>query len=168
MEKEKRLLDLQKWFNPKHYKRLWNVGPPGALLTGLIVYTTLKIDTFLGLPLINFSDFWQKILMVLTGLEGMIILLWILFSLPPKERGIKLSKRGIYSFIRHPVYTVIIFHLPVFYALLFRSFGVLLVIPAIYIFWSKTIVREEEYLVGIFGEDYVDYMREVPRFIPWK
>ena len=65
MEKEKRLLDLQKWFNPKHYKRLWNVGPPGALLTGLIVYTTLKIDTFLGLPLINFSDFWQKILMVL-------------------------------------------------------------------------------------------------------
>ena len=23
------MLDLKNWFNPKHYKRLWNVGPPG-------------------------------------------------------------------------------------------------------------------------------------------
>jgi protein-S-isoprenylcysteine O-methyltransferase Ste14 len=28
-------------------------------------------------------------------------------------------------------------------------------------------VREEEYLVGIFGQEYLDYMDEVPRFIPW-
>jgi protein-S-isoprenylcysteine O-methyltransferase Ste14 len=28
--------------------------------------------------------------------------------------------------------------------------------------------KEEEYLVGIFQEDYVDYMAKIPRFIPWR
>jgi protein-S-isoprenylcysteine O-methyltransferase Ste14 len=28
--------------------------------------------------------------------------------------------------------------------------------------------KEEEYLVGIFGEDYVDYMAKIPRFVPWR
>ena len=166
--KEKPVLDLHKWFNPKHYNRLWNVGPPGALLTGIVVYIMLRADIIFDFRLIGISDFWLNLLMFLTFLEGIIILFWILFSLPPKERGIKLSKRGIYAFIRHPVYTVIMFHFPIFYFLLFRSFGGLLVVPVIYLFWTKIIVREEEYLVGIFGQDYVDYMREVPRFIPWR
>ena len=33
--------------------------------------------------------------------------------------------------------------------------------------WIKIVQKEEEYLVGIFGEEYLDYMDEVPRFIPW-
>jgi protein-S-isoprenylcysteine O-methyltransferase Ste14 len=28
--------------------------------------------------------------------------------------------------------------------------------------------RKEEYLVGMYGEDYVDYMAKIPRFIPWR
>ena len=162
------MLDIHRWFDPKHYNRLWNVGPPGALLTGIMVYVILRVDTALNLPKVGIADFWLNLLIFLTFLEGVVILFWILFSLPPKERGIKLSKRGIYAFIRHPVYTVIIFHFPILYFLFFRSFGGLLMVPAIYLFWKKIIVREEEYLVGIFGQDYVDYMREVPRFIPWK
>ena len=163
------MLDIHRWFDPKHYNRLWNVGPPGALLNGNngLCYTESRYR-FSFSQNVGIADFWLNLLIFLTFLEGVVILFWILFSLPPKERGIKLSKRGIYAFIRHPVYTVIIFHFPILYFLFFRSFGGLLMVPAIYLFWKKIIVREEEYLVGIFGQDYVDYMREVPRFIPWK
>ena len=158
------MLDLHKWFNPKHYNRLWNVGPPGALLTGMMVYTMLRADIIFDFRLIGISDFWLNLLMFLTFLEGIIILFWILFM----DANSYIFQKELNAFIRHPVYTVIMFHFPVFYFLLFRSFGGLLIVPVIYLFWTKIIVREEEYLVGIFGQDYVDYMREVPRFIPWR
>ena len=27
------MLDLKRWFNRKHYLRLWNVGPPGLVFS---------------------------------------------------------------------------------------------------------------------------------------
>lgn len=168
MGKEKPVLDLKSWFNPKHYNRLWNVGPIGALTTGLGSALILTIDNQLNFVKINISSWWTTTLILLTAIELLIILFWILFSLPPKKRGKTLSKKGIYAFIRHPVYTTIIYHFPIIFALRAKSLLLLLFIPVYHFFWSKLVLREEEYLVGIFGQDYVDYMNEVPRFIPWK
>ena len=91
-----------------------------------------------------------------------------LFSLAPKNHDGLFSKKGIYAIIRHPIYTVVIFHLPIIVALFYKSFVLLFFLPAHYIFWSHLVEREEEYLVGIFGEDYVDYMAKIPRFVPWR
>ena len=44
-------------------------------------------------------------------------MIWVLFSLPPTKRGKILSKQGVYAFIRHPIYTTIIFHLNVLFRL---------------------------------------------------
>jgi protein-S-isoprenylcysteine O-methyltransferase Ste14 len=44
----------------------------------------------------------------------------------------------------------------------------LFLVPLQYLLWSKIVVKEEEYLVGIFGQEYIDYMSNVSRFIPWK
>jgi protein-S-isoprenylcysteine O-methyltransferase Ste14 len=168
LEKEKPVLDLKKWFNPKHYNRLWNVGPIGALATGLSNSLILAIDAQLDLAKINMSGKWTTILTALIIIDLLIVLFWILFSLPPKDRGKTLSKKGIYAFIRHPVYTTLIYHFPIIFALNYKSFLLLFFVPIYHFFWSKLVVKEEEYLVGIFGQDYVDYMREVPRFIPWR
>ena len=168
LEKEKPVLDLKKWFDPKHHDRLWNVGPTGALVTGVTTFLVLDIDARLDFVKMGMSDKWITILMALTLIELLIILIWILFSLPPKDRGRTLSKKGIYAIIRHPVYTTIIYHFPIIFAFNYRSFLLLLFVPIYHFLWSKLVVREEEYLVGIFGQDYVDYMREVPRFIPWR
>jgi protein-S-isoprenylcysteine O-methyltransferase Ste14 len=29
------------------------------------------------------------------------------------------------------------------------------------------VAAEEEYLISIFGQEYLDYMSHTPRFIPW-
>jgi protein-S-isoprenylcysteine O-methyltransferase Ste14 len=167
LEPEKQVLDLKKWFNSKHYLRLWNVGPPGLLFSVAIVHGLHHAEQALLLKTFSLSSGWLWGLMTIVELDAIVLLVWVLFSLPPKERGIKLSKKGIYGFIRHPIYTAIVYHMPILYALSWGSFLILFFLPVHHIIWGKLVGREEKYLVGIFGQEYLDYMNEVPRFVPW-
>tara|TARA_A100000164_G_scaffold367442_1_gene389415 strand:+ start:646 stop:1134 length:489 start_codon:yes stop_codon:yes gene_type:complete len=162
------VLDLKNWLNPKHYNRLWNVGPPGLILSLCLIYTTHLIEIFFNMKKYELSPPWFYALFFLVLAEAVLILVWVLFSLPPTKRGKNLSKKGIYAFMRHPTYTTIIFHLNVLFSLWWGSFLIIFLIPIQYLFWSKIIIREEEYLVGIFGQEYIDYMSNVSRFVPWK
>jgi len=167
LEPEKQVLDLKKWFNSKHYLRLWNVGPPGFLFSVAIVHGLHYAEQALLLKTFSLSSGWLWGLMTIVELDAIVLLVWVLFSLPPKKRGIKLSKKGIYGFIRHPIYTAIVYHMPILYALSWGSFLILFFLPVHHIIWGKLVGREEKYLVGIFGQEYLDYMNEVPRFVPW-
>ena len=161
------MLDLKKCLNPKHYSRLWNVGPPGLVFSLLAVHGLRQLEQAFGLKTFSLGEQWVWVLTALTALDALVLLGWVLFSLPPKNRGRKLSKKGIYSLIRHPIYTVIIYHMPILYALSWGSFLLLFFLPLHHIIWVKIVQKEEEYLIGIFGQEYLDYMDEVPRFIPW-
>ena len=162
------MLDLKNWLNPKHYNRLWNVGPPGLMFSLCLIYTTHWIEMSFNMKKYELSPPWFYALFFLVLAEAVLILIWVLFSLPPTKRGKSLSRQGVYALIRHPIYTTIIFHLNVLFSLWWGSFLIIFLIPIQYLFWSKIIIREEEYLVGIFGEEYIDYMSNVSRFVPWK
>lgn len=162
------MLDLKNWLNPKHYNRLWNVGPPGLIFSLCLIYITHWIEMSFNMKKYELSPPWFYALFFLVLAEAVLILIWVLFSLPPTKRGKILSRQGVYAFIRHPIYTTIIFHLNVLFSLWWGSFLIIFLIPIQYLFWSKIIIREEEYLVGIFGEEYIDYMSNVSRFVPWK
>ena len=43
------MLDLKNWFSPKHYKRLWNIGPPGLIASLLLIYLTLRYEAAFNL-----------------------------------------------------------------------------------------------------------------------
>ena len=162
------MLDLKNWLNPKHYNRLWNVGPPGLIFSLCLIYTTHWVEMSFNMKKYELSPPWFYALFFLVLAEAVLILIWVLFSLPPTKRGKNLSRQGVYAFMRHPIYTTIIFHLNVLFSLWWGSFLIIFLIPIQYLFWSKIIIREEEYLVGIFGEEYIDYMSNVSRFVPWK
>ena len=168
LEKETPMLDLKNWLNPGHYSRLWNVGPAGFLMSLFLIYLIHTIEISMMFKTFELEGFWFLTLVLITAADFFILMVWVLFSLPPKNRGIKLSRVGIYGYIRHPIYTAIIYHLTIFCALFWGSYALLFFIPFHHALWSKIVIREEEYLVGIFGQDYVDYMSDVPRFIPWK
>jgi protein-S-isoprenylcysteine O-methyltransferase Ste14 len=79
----------------------------------------------------------------------------------------KLLKDGIYGWIRHPRYVEV--HLITFgYAFFANYFGAYLVvflgIPFIYL----VALLEERELRDRFGETYVEYCRQVPRFVPYR
>ena len=162
------MLDLKNWLNPNQYKRLWNVGPPGLVFSVFLIYMVHEIELYFNMKTYELTAFWFYSLFILVLAEAVFILFWVLFSLPPKNRGKSLVKEGIYAFIRHPVYTTIIFHLNILFSLWWGSFLLIFLIPIQYLFWSKIIIKEEQYLVGIFGQEYIDYMSNISRFIPWK
>ena len=162
------MLDLKNWFNPKHYDRLWNVGPPGLMFSVFLIYIVREIELFFNMKTYELSAPWFYVLFALVLGEAIFILFWVLFSLPPQNRGKNLAIEGVYALMRHPIYTTIIFHLNILFSLWWGSFLIVFLIPIQYLFWSKIIIKEEQYLVGIFGQDYIDYMSNVSRFIPWK
>jgi len=77
----------------------------------------------------------------------------------------KLLSEGIYGRIRHPRYVEVLL-LSLAYALFANYLGtyvmVLLLVPAIYL----VVVIEERELRERLGEEYEEYCRRVPRFIP--
>ncbi len=162
------MLDLKNRFNLKHYNRLWSVGLPGLIFSLCLIYTTHWIEIFFNMKKYELSPAWFYALFFLVLAEAVFILVWVFFSLPPTKRGKGFCREGVYSVMRHPTYTTIIFHLNVLFSLWWGSFLLIFLVPIQYLFWSKIIIREEEYLVGIFGEEYIDYMSNVSRFVPWK
>ena len=103
------MLDLKNWFNPKHYDRLWNVGPPGLMFSVFLIYIVREIELFFNMKTYELSAPWFYVLFALVLGEAVFILFWVLFSLPPKNRGKSLCKNGIYSFVRHPFIPLLFF-----------------------------------------------------------
>jgi protein-S-isoprenylcysteine O-methyltransferase Ste14 len=84
----------------------------------------------------------------------------------PKEKITKLVTWGVYSKIRHPIYTAYIMgYFGAFFIL--KSFWTLLPIFIFFLIFYDAAKKEEKFLLSKFGKDYEDYMKKVPwRFIP--
>jgi protein-S-isoprenylcysteine O-methyltransferase Ste14 len=78
----------------------------------------------------------------------------------------KLVTKGVYRYVRHPLYTGVFLLLPGVF-LLRPTFSILLfvLITAIYIEIGSRL--EEQKLIKIFGEDYVRYRNSVKRYFPF-
>ena len=103
-----------------------------------------------------------------------VLLLWTLRSLGKNltdtvvtRRAHTLVSHGPYRWVRHPFYGCI--------ALMILAIAVtmanLFVLAAGVVVLLLLVIRtgtEEEKLVERFGDDYRDYMRRTPRFVPWR
>ena len=80
----------------------------------------------------------------------------------------RLATDGLYSFVRHPQYTGLflalfgegVVHWPTFF-----SVGLF---PIIVIAYTLLARKEEQKVIQQFGEEYLEYKRHVPMFIPLK
>ena len=82
------------------------------------------------------------------------------------EKTSKLVKTGIYKYIRHPMYS----------SLIFLTWGIYLKNPdwilfpvAVIssVFLLLTAVTDEKECIGYFGDEYIEYTRKTKRFIPF-
>lgn len=84
----------------------------------------------------------------------------------PKPRPASLLvQRGIYSLMRHPLYTSVVLA-SMGWALIWQSLPALIAALASGSFFDAKARREERWLAAQFPE-YADYSRRVRRFIPW-
>ena len=84
------------------------------------------------------------------------------FPKPPEKA--QLVRRGIFSLIRHPIYTGVMFA-SLGWALVWQSWPTLLMALVLILFFDAKARREEEWLREKFSE-YGEYEKCVKRFIP--
>ncbi|MDP2306196.1 MAG: isoprenylcysteine carboxylmethyltransferase family protein [Pseudomonadota bacterium] len=88
---------------------------------------------------------------------------------PTAGRTMKLVRTGIYAYCRNPsVIGKTLGVLAVGFALNSFAFCFVLVPILLALSLVEKVVRQEPQLIEIFGDDYRQYCKEVPLFIPWK
>jgi protein-S-isoprenylcysteine O-methyltransferase Ste14 len=147
--------------------------PPKELRALFIVhYAPLLLIILIG-PLTAFFGIWKiPIGMIFSIVLGIVVFLlgtyvyfkWELFW-QKTYRG-QLVTNGIFKYIRHPHYTSLLivgFGLALFFCSLAALLVATIAVPIM--IWS--IVDEEKLLIKQYGEEYKEYMKNVPwRIIP--
>ena len=78
----------------------------------------------------------------------------------------ELVNKGVYRYIRHPMYTAFLIW-TVAQAMLLPNWMVGLCAPTVLVaLLAVRIPREEQMMIETFGDDYRDYMKRTARFIP--
>jgi len=77
----------------------------------------------------------------------------------------ELVTHGIYRFVRHPQYTG--FGLMIIgFLVQWPTIITLLMAPILMIMYAKLAKKEEKTMIALFGDEYLEYSKQVPAFIP--
>lgn len=77
----------------------------------------------------------------------------------------KLVKTGIYRFVRHPQYSGFILSI-IGFLVQWPTIITLIMAPLLLIMYIRLARKEEKVMIDTFGEEYIEYMKKVPGFIP--
>jgi protein-S-isoprenylcysteine O-methyltransferase Ste14 len=156
----------------RHASRLRTAALALAVLyfAGAILYALLPgWVMFFSIPLPD----WFRVVMVGVAALGILFVSWGYWVLgknwAPSVSGVKkdsvLVTAGLYGFVRHPIYSGAFIFLT---ALSLVTANLLILLPtlALLTLLYASIGEEEAMLVDRFGDEYREYMKRTPRFIP--
>ena len=162
---------------PRYPNGIWVSS--ALLMTGLIwiFFILIPLTDFLNIPILYFysSDPSSPIFLFIQMIGGIIILIGTFIAILGRisrwnrafSWGIphQLETKGIYSWVRHPLYASYIFYFVGFPFLLLNIFLVplFLGIPGYY----YLSIYEENILLNHFPVEYAQYQKRVKRFIPF-
>lgn len=140
---------------------------PGTV-TVIIPYYILKAAGENELPPLTV----QTIFFLITGLAGAVILLYCIWGFafygkgtlaaidPPKV----LMVRGFYRHTRNPMYLAVLCIL-ISEAICFNSINILIYAAAVFLaFYLFVIFYEEPHLKKVFGDEYTEFIKTIPRW----
>ncbi len=154
----------------KNHLSLYGIGP---IYGALVIAITLAGLVCGKLPALSFGKLsCTKIPLAVIGVIFILlgVLMWVQAVFVSKlDNGIKnnrLVKSGIYSHVRNPIYSAIMF---ICYGVLLIA-GNIIFIPLFFVFWLLLSVlvkhTEEKWLLDLYGEEYLEYCNKVNRAIP--
>jgi len=147
-------------------------------ITFFICILSYKMDDFLGYKQGFLPTPFNYGLSAFLFLSGVFLWIWTYEQLvrlgegspsPVAGRTLKLARNGIYAYSRNPsLFGKLFGFIAVGIAL--NSFSFCFVLTPIILCGSliEKVVRQEPQLLEIFGEEYEQYRKEVPLFLPWK
>ena len=156
----------------EHYYRLFFNGFGVLSLVPILVLIPLLPDQ----TLYSISLPWNLLLLGVQGLGGLFLVVALLQTGPlaffglsqpfvgKDNREAKLTTKGVYGWVRHPLYTGSLIFLWFTPLMTLNIFAFNLGITLYFLIGSQF---EERKLLRIFGEEYEEYMQKTPMLIPW-
>jgi len=141
-------------------------GPLSSGLCILIFVTFWKIDEVTGIASLYGDKVLHNVLAGVLLCVGGVVFYAAFRVMPISKHNKCLITHGVYSYVRHPRYAALVFLIYPAFALLVHSFLCLLSTLVGYVIFRLLAVLEERKLIQVFGQDYKNYMKETPGFIP--
>lgn len=108
------------------------------------------------------DSYWFYIGLVIYGLGILLCIVSVLYFAKPSKNGMNLN--GIYRISRNPMYVAYFIYF-LGCVLLTQSFVLLVILLVFQISTHWIILSEERWCVKKFGEEYINYMNKVRRYI---
>jgi len=141
-------------------------GPLGFGICTLVFIAFWKIDEAAGFaPLFGDKVLHRVLAAVLLCAAGLIFRA-AFRVMPISKHNKSLITHGVYSYVRHPRYSAFVFLTYPAFALLTHSSLCFASTITAYTIFRLLAVLEERKLIKVFGQDYKDYMKKTPGFIP--
>jgi protein-S-isoprenylcysteine O-methyltransferase Ste14 len=138
-------------------------------LTCLIVFIIiLVLDSFVfkfSIGITGYVSFWIRLIIALSLILIAIIIIRSAEKMLFHETQPGVIDRGVFTYVRHPLY---LGTLLIYLGLVLGSFSILSFLMFILIFfvYNYLVVFEEKDLERVFGKDYLEYKKCVPRWFP--
>lgn len=72
---------------------------------------------------------------------------------------------GIYRYVRHPQYSGFILSI-IGFLIQWPTIITLIMAPMLFLMYTRLAKKEEKEMIDTFGDQYIQYMKKVPRFFP--
>jgi protein-S-isoprenylcysteine O-methyltransferase Ste14 len=153
--------------NAKQMTR-WGIGPKFTVISlvyAAIIFAIQNI-VFSEYRFVIYSTFINTILGILLIATGLFIFLIPAFTIDKYFYEGTLCKKGVYAYLRHPIYASwISFIVPGIVIARGSILGI--TIPLfMYVIFRALIYREEQYLIDTFGDEYIEYKSKVWAVFP--
>ena len=149
----------------KKFMNIFGISATLGLFFGIAIFA---LSLFIDIKYVGFrmKGEWPIILGIIFLTFWGIVTTWTMVSLPISMRGEKLVTVGIYTYVRHPLYSAAIFLFYPGIAFILRSWVILASTILVYLNFKWIIIFEERYLIQKFGKAYREYMKRVNGFFP--
>ncbi len=147
-------------------KKIFGVGPFGAIISLAILAFLGLVDQLLGHPILTTNVMLLRIAGGLLILLGFCLHIWTFLVLRDWWINNNICKTGPFNYVRHPMYSAWIILIVTGLSLCLNSWILLLWPLLIHPIWHMIVVKEEKIMEKTFGIEYQTYVKATGRFIP--
>jgi len=142
------------------------VGPVGGLVTVIVWIVFYFIGEWLSIPKMAIHPALRGGMLLVFLVDAVYLLGGGVMFLIRNGWGTELVTTGPYQFVRHPIYSVLIYSATGALALWLYSWLLLASVLPLSLFWSWLVQKEERYMLEKFGAVYREYMEKTGQFFP--
>jgi len=151
---------------PTRFRKIFGSGPIGLLISLVLLFIAGWLNRQISLPPLSDNRFLLNSLFIAAGLMTLVIIAWSFTSLPAADRGNKLCTSGAFGYVRHPLYAAFLSVFNFGLAIWLNSYIFIFWAVLLHPVWHYLVRDEEQMMIDIFGETYLEYQKKTGQFFP--